>query len=266
MKAKISILGNKAEIEADKKEIKSFFDGVVPQFIKETGGIMADTVKFWRFKNQVGILKKANKIIEENNLQKHQVPLKILVPLLESASLEEEETLQDMWASLLVNTTTGEENVRPIFISILKEISYIEAIILNIIHVSKSMEEATLLDILEKDGHNKKHAVIAIDNLRRLNLCKNKTYQAPSVNSLLTLYSHKLELYSDPLQPYYGNSQSPFIDMPDKSIGNDKELEERIEKLENEKKEKENIEREIVLTPLAIALLKACAAPKKAKK
>lgn len=265
MKAKISLIKTEAEVEASKKEIETFFDGVVPETIKELGGIMTDTVKYWRFKNQVKILKKANKIIKENHLEKHQVPLKILVPLLESASLEEEGALQDMWANLLVNATTGEVNMRAIFISILKEISPVEATILSKLSIEKITDEGILLKNLEKEI-DKEIIIIAIYNLRRLNLLRNKLYQGKPTNRLARAIS---DLYaSGSRRSNYWSAALPTYSLYDPNFGENEtddkeELRKRVEELENERENKETVEKEIELTPLAAALLRACTAPQK---
>src|SRR5258708_32950982 len=111
MKAKGSILKQEAEFEASKEEVESFFHGIIPEFIRDFGGILSDKVKFWRFKNQVKIVKGAKKIVEENNLPKRQIPLKILIPLIENSSLEEDESMQNKWSNLLANAVSGTVDV-----------------------------------------------------------------------------------------------------------------------------------------------------------
>lgn len=131
MKAKGSLTKQEAEIEVSNDEIKSFFDGIIPDFVKEGGGILTDTVRLWRFQNQVRIIKKTKEIIEESNLDKQQVPLKVLYPLLESSSLEEDASMQSRWSNLLANAIVGTVNIAPNYIEILKEISSLEALVLD---------------------------------------------------------------------------------------------------------------------------------------
>src|ERR1035438_5844869 len=61
------------------------------------------------------------------------VPPKVLFPLLEGASFEEDENLHDMWAALLANATSplSAQIVRPGFIAIWKEMAPDEAGLLN---------------------------------------------------------------------------------------------------------------------------------------
>lgn len=140
MKAKISAANQGAEVEATNEEIQSFFKGIVPDFVQEGGGILTDTVRFWRWKNQVSIIQKAQKVIEDSGLEKQKSSLKVLVPLLGSGSLEEDETLQEKWANILANAVTGNVQVRPNYIDILNELSSMEVILLDKIYDEASKE------------------------------------------------------------------------------------------------------------------------------
>ena len=57
----------------------------------------------WRFKQAVRLVEKVKAICEEAGIEPKAVPLKTLVPILENASLEEDEVLHDHWAALLAN-------------------------------------------------------------------------------------------------------------------------------------------------------------------
>ena len=82
----------KGELEITEEEAKSaigFIDRIVPNFVREYGGLFSDNVKYWRWKNQVKIVLKAQEFLDSSNIEPRKIPLKIIVPLLESASLEE---------------------------------------------------------------------------------------------------------------------------------------------------------------------------------
>jgi len=70
------------------------------------------------------------------------VPIKTLFPLLEGASLDEDENLHDMWAALLANAALDEKKVPPGFVAILKEMSPDEAMLLR--WISEQQEEQIL--------------------------------------------------------------------------------------------------------------------------
>jgi len=113
MKANYSLTDQKAEIEATQQEVSDFFGGIIPDFVKEGGGILTDTIRFWRWKNQVNIIKKVKGKVEKSGLDKKQVPLKILLPLIENSALEEEEIIQDKWANILANAITAQKEIKP---------------------------------------------------------------------------------------------------------------------------------------------------------
>mgnify|MGYP001583980110 CR=1 FL=1 len=178
MKAKGSLTKQEAEVEVSKEEINAFFNGIVPEFVKEGGGIISDTVRFWRWKNQIKLIKKAEKIIEDNNLTKQQIPLKVLAPLIENSSYEEDESMQNRWANLLSNAVTGQVNVTPNFVEILKELSPLEAIMLDKVYDETIAQTGT--DVLQFSKEkicewlklSSDDFDLMIENLYRLGLCQ----------------------------------------------------------------------------------------------
>jgi len=77
-------------------------------------GIIADKLKYMRWERQCRFIRRADEFLEKEGLSSkiNPVPLKHVIPLLEAASLEENDTLQDLYAKLLVNiSTTNEEGV-----------------------------------------------------------------------------------------------------------------------------------------------------------
>src|ERR1035441_457772 len=92
-----------------------------------------DTVRLYRYGRQLDCLKKAEKMATDAGFTPKAVPIKILFPLLEGASLEEDEDLHTMWAALLANASspTNTEKVRPSFIPLLKQTHPFEVMILE---------------------------------------------------------------------------------------------------------------------------------------
>lgn len=83
--------------------VKGFVEKLVGGAVEEAGLLYGDKVRLRRLKNQIKILQRAQKIANDANIDIKQINLKVLVPLLEYTSLEEEETLQEMWAKLISN-------------------------------------------------------------------------------------------------------------------------------------------------------------------
>lgn len=83
--------------------IGGFIEKLAGSALEEAGLYFGDMVRVRRLKNQIKIFSDAKRIAEENNITIKQVNLKILVPLLEFSSLEEDETLQQKWSNLIVS-------------------------------------------------------------------------------------------------------------------------------------------------------------------
>lgn len=149
-------------IEKGLDMVKGFVEKLAGGAIEEAGLLYADKVRLRRLRNQIKILEKAKGIAKENNIETKQINLKVLVPLLEYCSLEEEQTLQDMWANLIVNYSDSSKVYQStIFPFILSQISSDDAQIL------KRINDSSIFDIIEQ-GIN----IYDIDNLLRLSLLK----------------------------------------------------------------------------------------------
>src|ERR1017187_9491094 len=95
-----------------------------------------DQVRLYRYRRQLECLRKAEKMAKDAGFTPKAVPIKLLFPLLEGASLEENEDLHTMWAALLANASSPSkgENVRPGFIAVLKQMAPDEAMLLKWIY------------------------------------------------------------------------------------------------------------------------------------
>lgn len=98
----------------------------------EVGEMLRDRVKLYRYERQIRLLEKFDRMAQEVGFTPEAVPPKILFPLLEGASFEDDEDLHTMWAALLANAASPENafHARPGFIAILKHMSPDEATIL----------------------------------------------------------------------------------------------------------------------------------------
>jgi hypothetical protein len=104
-----------------------------------------DEVRLYRFGRQLELLRKAEKMVEDAGFTPKAVPIKLLFPLLEGASLEEDESLHDMWAALLANAASPDcEKVRPGFIATLKQMARDEAVLLNAVYESANGKREAL--------------------------------------------------------------------------------------------------------------------------
>ena len=103
---------------------KDFLGKLISPSVEETGLLIKDQISSWRFKNQIKVLNKAKDYCEKHNISPKQVSFKLICPLLEYASLEEEEILQDKWSILISNLVDSEQNIENhVFPYILSQLS-----------------------------------------------------------------------------------------------------------------------------------------------
>ncbi len=131
--------------ESDSKELQSldqsaldFASSVTGAPGKELGAWFADHVRLWRFKSQISILKKAERACSDAGFTSQRVRTNILVPLLEQASLEEDDAMQNRWAALLANASTSEnaDAVQPGFVSVLGQLTPLDADVLVVVRMN----------------------------------------------------------------------------------------------------------------------------------
>lgn len=165
------------------KTATGFLKEIINPAAHEVGNLLADEVKFFRFKRQVTILNKAKKYLEEKGVQPGKVDLKTIFPILNEGSLEEDESMNDKWAALLANAVDPEHKVtvQPSFPHILKELTPKEAFVLD--RLANMVEEIRIPKEEWISRGGKKEAIMLVsglseeefeiftDNLIRLNLC-----------------------------------------------------------------------------------------------
>ena len=101
-------------VEEAAKVAKDYLDKLVAPGLEESGGIIADTVAYWRFKNKINLVLKSKAFLESKGIEPKAVLPKVVAPILEAGSLENEE-MKDRWAALLASAATDPERVLPHF-------------------------------------------------------------------------------------------------------------------------------------------------------
>ncbi|HEY4300002.1 MAG TPA: hypothetical protein VGM73_03945, partial [Candidatus Didemnitutus sp.] len=104
--------------------------------LSELGEILADRVRLWRFSNQISILSRAKEIADSEGLEIKPMSLKVLLPLLDGGSLEEDPNIQDLWARLLVRGSQDEHAQRGASIAaeMLKALSPLDCQVFQQVH------------------------------------------------------------------------------------------------------------------------------------
>jgi Abortive infection alpha len=116
-----------------KRESEGFIKAVVGGPAKATGSLFALPINERLFRNLAHATVKAKRILSELGLSPREVPLSIIHPMLQAASLEEDPDLQGVWANLLANAADPRElsPLAPSFATILKDLTAREAKFLN---------------------------------------------------------------------------------------------------------------------------------------
>jgi Abortive infection alpha len=99
----------------------------------EVAEMLRDSIRVYRYQRQLRLLQKAEKMAANAGFTPQAVPLKLLFPLLEGASLEEDEDIHTMWAALLANASlpSSLNLVLPSFAEVLRVLTPEEARLLN---------------------------------------------------------------------------------------------------------------------------------------
>lgn len=105
---------------------------------------------------------------------------KVLLPLVQAASLETDASLSDKWAALLANAADPAQRVavQPGFAEVLRQLTPTDARVLEAAYFSKMAPPGTTLtgrkpvkQVMEETGFDFAVISISVDNLLRLRLC-----------------------------------------------------------------------------------------------
>ena len=106
--------------------------------MEQASGIVEDKLKYLRWERQLRLMKRAEELMKQLGMREpsRAVPLKLAIPLLQGASLEDDDDLQDLWAKLLVNAADADSpiTIKRVFIDILENIGPLEARILQVVY------------------------------------------------------------------------------------------------------------------------------------
>jgi hypothetical protein len=162
----------------------------------ELGGMFGDWFHRKRFQLALKGLGKAQEMIRDAGIDPKRVPLKVLSPILDGMSLEEDDELAVRWAALLANAARSPTLVRPGFTHILSDLSHNDAQLLDYMVKTYprtykngwdldseewSASYAQVLQVFEGDEDELR---LSLSNLQRLGLIEQ---DAPYVRTVGTL-------------------------------------------------------------------------------
>jgi hypothetical protein len=153
----------------------------------EVADMLRDSIRLYRYQRQLRLLEKAETMASQAGFTPQAVPLKLLFPLLEGASLEEDEDIHTMWSALLANSShpSSLNLVLPSFAEVLRVLTPEEARLLNAAYkyamsrVSPSnLTPASELGILaETEGAQILDPFDRIEQMKQLTQIEQGTYR-----------------------------------------------------------------------------------------
>lgn len=177
------------------REAGEFVSKFISGSLEQAMGIFEDKLRYVRWGRQVRLMQRADEFMRLSGMSAptRPIPLKIAIPILQGATLEEDNYLQDRWAALLVNAANASFSgeIRRSYASILEQLTPLDARILDVIY-SLPFEESLHSGIVTADLPDKarvsgeaeqglilppEEVVISLSNLARLGcLASGKTW------------------------------------------------------------------------------------------
>jgi len=119
--------------------------------VEEFAEILTDQLRFYRWRSALWIAERAKEIREEKGIPKKRVPIKLLLPLLEEGSKEDEDSeMIELWANLLADADSSHNSFDLMCIDYLRNLTAHEAIILKAIGEVYSEEKGgTIVRIID---------------------------------------------------------------------------------------------------------------------
>lgn len=168
------------------REAGGFIAKFVSGPLEQGMGVFEDHLRYMRWERQIRLMQRAQDFLQLNGLSAptRSVPLKLAIPIMQGASLEENDDLQDRWAALLVNAANASfhSEVRRSYAAILEQLTPLDAHILDVLYslpfvksqhdgiVTASLpESACIADEKEQSfPFPNEEAIMSLSNLARL--------------------------------------------------------------------------------------------------
>jgi len=179
---------------------KGFADAILLNPLGELGGILSDTIGYWRLKNQVRLMLRAKVWLEEKRINPAKVLPDIFVTILDEGSKAEDQQLSDMFASLLAShlDSKTQDRVHPSFANVLSQLSSLDARAMVEFRKLASDRQYRVMGLrggvltVAKVGElleiSETAAYLCSLNLHRLGITQHDGYQPPPNHPIPTLF------------------------------------------------------------------------------
>lgn len=121
------------------EKMLSFLSTVFKESIETSAGLIGERLQFFQWKRQLRMIDEVHTILSERDVDA-TIPIlpKFAIPILEQASLEDDDDLQDIWCRLIANSLDPnfDSEIRYAFIDIIKNLTFLDAQILEVTYNS----------------------------------------------------------------------------------------------------------------------------------
>lgn len=164
--------------------VRHYLDKIVDAPLKEFGELLADQIKFWRYKNQIKMLQKSKELLEKKGISPRKARPDTVFPLIEAAGDVEDETLSDMFAGLLASHLNPDtyDTVHPSYAKVLSQLAPLDVTILSELHRFLNMRGKdysrlgmNLQAMAKALGISESIVLVSFQNLWRLGICSYGT-------------------------------------------------------------------------------------------
>lgn len=119
------------------RDASPFINRVFGPLVENAVGLLSDRLQYYRLSQFLTLKDKTNALLDARCITDTQaVPPHIALPLIEAATITDNEELQDLWAGLMANALDPafKEDIRPAYISIIKDLSPLDARVLQLVN------------------------------------------------------------------------------------------------------------------------------------
>lgn len=110
------------------------FEQLTGPMAEELGLLLRDKVRALRQRNTSAVVEGAGRLLEDAGRPINAVPPRLLLPIIESASLENNPTIQEMWSGLLASASERADEMSPSYVEVLKQLTPVEARCLKVLY------------------------------------------------------------------------------------------------------------------------------------
>jgi hypothetical protein len=104
---------------------------IVGPLADEMGESLGVVARHYRYKLAVKMYQKTERMLTDAGINPHAVPPRLFLPMIENASMQDEEDLHTRWAALLANAAASPDSVHPSFIEVLRQLTPKDAKLLD---------------------------------------------------------------------------------------------------------------------------------------